>query len=137
MGFKDTMQKYISTHTETREKHPDEKLQTHYYKSSKDKVMKEVQAMINQRQGLQVQSVSEERGEIIARADSGKKVFLVATVIMVRPYRTAVDFSVTTDTALPVDFGYSRKLIYELYKNLNGRLTFVGAGLGDNLTQGF
>ncbi|MBM7096483.1 MULTISPECIES: DUF1499 domain-containing protein [Alteribacter] len=137
MGFRDTIQKYISTHTETREKHPDEKLQTHYYKSSKDKVMKEVQAMINQRQGLKVQSVSEERGEIIVRADSGKKIFLVATVIMVRPYRTAVDFSVTTETVLPVDFGYSRKLIYELYKSLNGRLTFVGAGLGDNLTQGF
>ncbi|PYZ97245.1 DUF1499 domain-containing protein [Alteribacter lacisalsi] len=136
MGFRDTVRKYISSSTETREDHSDENLQTHYYKSSKDKVLKEVEAMIGQRQGLTVQSVSTERGEIIIRSDSGKSVFMVVTVIMVRPYRTAVDFSVTTDTVMPTDFGYSRKLVYEMYKSLNGRLTFVGTGLGEDLTKG-
>ncbi|TMW71686.1 DUF1499 domain-containing protein [Alteribacter natronophilus] len=136
MGFKDTVRKYISSSTETREDHPDENLRTHYYKSSKDKVLKEVEAMIGQRQGLSVQSVSPERGEMIIRSDAGKSVFIVATVIMVRPYRTALDFSVTTETVMPTDFGYSRKLVYELYKNVNSRLTFVGTGLGEDLTKG-
>ncbi|WP_096436045.1 DUF1499 domain-containing protein [Alteribacter populi] len=137
MGFKDTVQKYMSAHTETRENHVDEKLKTHYYKSTKEKVMAEVEAMINQKKGFKVKSTSPEHGEIIVRSDQGKKIFMVITVIMVRPYRTAVDFAVTTDTPLFTDFGYSRKIIYEQYKNLNGRLTFVGTGIGDNLTQGF
>ncbi|WP_078595075.1 DUF1499 domain-containing protein [Evansella clarkii] len=135
MGFKETVQTIISKHTETKENHTDKELRTHYYKSTKDKVIKEIESMLNQRPGFSVSSVSEERGEIIVNINKGKKAMMVVTVIMVRPFRTAVDFSIATDTMLFSDFGYSRKLAAELYKELNKRLTFVGTGLGDELTK--
>ncbi|MCE7793383.1 DUF1499 domain-containing protein [Salipaludibacillus sp. CUR1] len=133
MGFKQTLKKIFSTSTETSEKHSNEDLQTHYYKSMKDKTIREVETMLRNRQGFDVASVSEEHGEIIVHVKHGKKAFLVATVIMVRPFRTAVDFSASTETMLFSDFGYSRKLIIELYKELDKRLQFVGTGLGDDL----
>ncbi|SDZ54227.1 hypothetical protein SAMN05421736_11689 [Evansella caseinilytica] len=135
MGFMQTVKKVFSTHTETKEKHYDEQLQTRYYKSTKDKVIKEIETMLNQRTGFKVTSISEEHGEIIVQVKKGKKALMVVTVIMVSPFRTAVDFSVHTDTFLFTDFGYSRKLIYHLYDELNKRLMFVGTGLGDQLTM--
>ncbi|UCZ52245.1 DUF1499 domain-containing protein [Bacillus shivajii] len=135
MGIMQTFKRIFSTNTETSEKHYDEKLQTHYYKSTKDKVLKEVEAMFNQRSGFTVSSVSEEHGEIIVRIDKGKKALIVGTVIMVKPFRTAVDFSVSTDTFLFTDFGYSSKVVQSLYKDLNKRLTFVGTGLGEKLSD--
>ncbi|NJP37027.1 DUF1499 domain-containing protein [Alkalicoccus luteus] len=135
MGIKQTLQKAFSTRTETNEKHPDETLQTHYYKAMRDKVMSELQTMFSQKQGYTVSSVSEEHGEIIVNTTSGKKYFIVITVIMVRPYRTAVDFAVNTDTVLFTDFGSSAKMVRSLYKELNSRLTFVGTALGDELSR--
>ncbi|SDN56138.1 DUF1499 domain-containing protein [Alkalicoccus daliensis] len=134
MGLKQTLQK-IGKKTETAEDHFDKTLQTHYYKAMKDNVIKELQTMFGQRQGFEVASVSDEHGEVIVNVRKGKKAFMVITVIMVRPYRTAVDFSVNTDTVLFTDFGYSAKLVRELYKELNGRLTFVGTALGSELSR--
>lgn len=136
MGIKNTLSKIFSSGTETKENHFDETLQTHYYKSTKDKVLKEVETMFGSKQGYEVASVSQEHGEVIVRIKKGKKAFMVITVIMVRPFRTAIDFSVSTDTMLFTDFGYSAKVIRELYKELDSRLPFVGTGLGDKLTQG-
>ncbi|WP_096189688.1 DUF1499 domain-containing protein [Evansella halocellulosilytica] len=137
MGIKQTFKRVFSTNTETSEKHYDEHLRTHYYKSTKDKVLKEVETMFNQRNGFTVSSVSQEHGEVIVRIEKGKKALIVGTVIMVKPFRTAVDFSVSTDTFLFTDFGYSRKIAQSLYKDLNSRLTFVGTGLGEKLTDSF
>lgn len=134
MGFKQTLQK-IGKKTETAEDHFDESLQTHYYKAMKENVIKEIHTMLSKRQGFEVASVSEEHGEIIVNVRKGKKAFMVITVIMVRPLRTAVDFSVNTDTVLFTDFGHSAKLVRELYKELNGRLTFVGTALGSELSR--
>ena len=135
MGLIENIQKVFSKHNETQENHTDETLRTHYYKSTKDKVMKEIETMLNKESGFSISSISSEHGEIIVNVKKGKTALLVITVIMVRPFRTAVDFSIATDSFLFTDFGYSRNLARELYKELNSRLTLVGTGLGDSLTQ--
>lgn len=133
MGVKQTLKKIFSTSTETRENHDDELFQTRYYKTMKDKMMKEIDTMLRNREGFEVASISEDHGEIIVNVKKGKKAFLVVTIIMVRPLRTAVDFSVSTETLFFSDFGYSRKIIEQLYKDLDSRLPFVGTGLGNEL----
>jgi len=66
--------------------------------------------------------VSEERGEISAEVKKTRKAFVVATVVSIRPFDTAVDFNVSTETFLPTDFGYSRGLVSTLYSELDGKL---------------
>ncbi|MCR6095559.1 DUF1499 domain-containing protein [Salipaludibacillus agaradhaerens] len=135
MAIKNTFRKIFSTSTETREHHHEDSLKTRYYKTMKDKAMMEVETMLRNRKGFEVASVSEDHGEIVVNVKSGKKTFVVATIIMVRPFRTAVDFSVSTETFLFTDFGHSRKMIRELYTDLDKRLQFVGTGLGDELAK--
>jgi hypothetical protein len=54
----------------------------------------------------------------------------VITVISVRPFETAIDFSVTTDTkVLPFDFGFSRRVIIDLYSQIDKRLPYIGSGM--------
>ena len=131
--MKQTLKKWFSTSIETRENHEVETFRTRYYKVMKDKAIQEVQAMIDQKQGYEVKSVSEDHGEIIVNIRKGKKAFMVVTVIMVRPYRTAIDLSISTETPLFTDFGNSRKVAEALYKELDKRLTFVGTGIGNEL----
>lgn len=134
MGIKQTLQKF-GKRTETAEDHFDSTLQTHYYKAMRDSVVKELEAMFGQREGFHIVSFSQEHGEMIVNIKKGKKAFMVVTVIMVRPYRTAVDFSVNTETFFFSDFGYSAALVRQMYKELNGRLTFVGTALGNELSR--
>lgn len=135
MGLWENVKSFFSTNSETKENHVNETLRTHYYKSTKEKVMKEIEAMLNQKTGFTVASVNEDHGEIIVHVKKGKKAFVVITVIMVKPFRTAVDVSVSTDTFLFTDFGSSRKMIIELYEEMNKRMEFVGTGLGEKLTN--
>lgn len=107
-------------------------MRTRYYKASKDKVIQAVESVIN-KDGLVVKRVESERGEVIAHQRKGKKILLVATIVTVRPFKTAVDWSCSTDTILPSDFGYSRKVIGGLYEKLDKELTYIGSGLGEEL----
>jgi hypothetical protein len=130
MGTKDTLNKYLSNHTETRETHTDEALKTHYYKAMKDKVFNELLVLFNDRHQFEVKSTDKERGEMIVTCIGSKKKLIIATVIMVAPNRTAIDFAVTSETILPIDFGHSRKFIKELYGQIDCRLEYLGSGLG-------
>jgi hypothetical protein len=134
MSFKDTLNKFISNHTETRENHSDEALKTRYYKAMKDKTFNELVTIFNQSEMFEVKSSSIDRGEIIVNGLGKKKVFLVGTVVMVSPNRTAIDFSVTSETIIPTDFGYSAKVIKELYNRIDQNLEYVGSGLGSQLS---
>ncbi len=55
-------------------------------------------------------------------ANAVKKVLVIATVVMVRPYYTALDFSVTTETPVHIDFGHSNKIIRRVYQHVNEQL---------------
>lgn len=117
--------KYLSNHSETNEHHKDEQLVTRYYKAKHGDIFQAVEDLFS---SSTIVGTSKERGEITVKYKGKRKAFVVATVIMVRPFRTAVDFSVTTDSGGPVDFGYSRKLIVDFYNQLDQKFTVVDPG---------
>ncbi|WP_342772474.1 cytosolic protein [Oceanobacillus arenosus] len=125
LSIRNTLSKYFSNHAETKEDHWDTSLQTRYYKTTKDKALKKIEELIANSDSFKVNSISEEHGEIGIVATKGRKVFIVLTVIMVRPFRTAVDFSVTTESMIPIDFGYSTKLIKQLYVLIDKELPLI------------
>ncbi|MBD3860312.1 cytosolic protein [Bacillus sp. 28A-2] len=122
MIFGQTFKQLISNHTETSDHHSVSELKSRYYKSTNAQAFQAVEAILSRNDSYQVTSVSAERGEISANIRKPKKAFLVATVISIRPFETAVDFNVTTETALPTDFGYSRKTVLSLYEELDKQL---------------
>jgi hypothetical protein len=115
--------RYISNHSETNEQHKDSALVTHYYKAKHDDLFRAVEELFPA--PSEVIASSKERGELTIKYKGKRRAFIVVTIIMVRPFRTAVDFSVTTDSGGPVDFGYSRNLIAKLYENLDSQFTTV------------
>ncbi|MEH7385396.1 cytosolic protein [Bacillus sp. JJ1521] len=123
------LQTFFSNHSETRDKHSDELLKSHYYKTTNKKAIEAVKKIINNLDGYHINSVSEERGEMSISIKKGRKAFVVATIVSVRPFETAIDFAVTTETILlPIDFGYSRKVITNLYQHLDKELPLIGKG---------
>ncbi|MGX9929986.1 cytosolic protein [Virgibacillus salarius] len=119
------MAKFFSNHAETRDNHWDTSLQTHYYKTTRDKGMGTLEDMFRRSDTYQLHSISKEHGEISVNIKKGKKAFIIATIIMVRPYQTAIDFSVTTESILPFDFGYSTKVIQRLYNEISKELPII------------
>ncbi|MUK86888.1 cytosolic protein [Ornithinibacillus sp. L9] len=125
MAIRHKVSKYLNNHAETSESHWDPALQTKYYKTTKDKALASLENYFNNASKYKLNSLSHEHGEISVHVKKGKKAFIVITVIMVRPYQTAIDFSVTTESMLPIDFGYSSKLIVELYGQINKELPLI------------
>ncbi|GAC92251.1 hypothetical protein KN10_2687 [Anoxybacillus flavithermus NBRC 109594] len=120
----------LTNHNETSERHPDEQLKSRYYKTTQSAALQVVKEMFEQMDGCHIVAVSAERGEISVSLTKGRKVFIVATIVSVRPFETAIDFSVTTETKwLPIDFGFSRQLIIRLYDQLEKRLPYIGSGI--------
>lgn len=126
MGFKEVMSKYFNNHSESRDEHWDPKLRTHYFKVNKDKALQAVETHFNRAEHYNVASISLEHGEIsVNYKKAGRKAFIVATVIMVRPFRTAIDFSVTTESAIPMDFGFSHNMVPQLYEQIKKELPYI------------
>ncbi|WP_027410195.1 hypothetical protein [Anoxybacteroides tepidamans] len=120
----------LTNHCETKEHHEDEQLRSRYYKTTGANAIKVVKELIASSAEYELLSVSEERGEFSVATRRGKKAFIVITVISVRPFETAIDFSVTTDTkVLPFDFGWSRRVIIDLYEKIDKRLPYIGSGI--------
>jgi hypothetical protein len=125
---------FFSTHSETSDSHSDEQLRSRYYKTNTKNALKVVQDILSHMDGYKVTSVSEERGEISVSVSKGKKALMIVTIITIRPFETAIDFSVSTDTAvLPTDFGFSKRVILNMYEQLDKQLVFVGTSLGEKL----
>ncbi|MFD2046289.1 cytosolic protein [Ornithinibacillus salinisoli] len=125
MAIRHKVSKYLNNHAETSETHWDPALQSKYYKTTKDKALAALESLFNSSQKYEINSISKEHGEISLHVKKGKKAFVVITVIMVRPYQTAIDFSVTTETLIPIDLGYSTKLIQQLYQQVNKELPLI------------
>lgn len=128
LAIRSKLGQVFSGHIETRDKHEDPRLQTHYYKTSKDKLMQELVSIFNHMKHCEVIAESSERGEISVNIHGRKTFYLVATVIMVRPFRTAVDFSVSAKRGM--DFGFGRKTIENLHKKLASIFEYIGSGAG-------
>ncbi|HLQ72243.1 MAG TPA: cytosolic protein [Bacillota bacterium] len=125
MSFKQKLAKYFNNHAETHDNHLDSTLDTRYFKTTKDKAMLTLESFFKNGQDYEMNAISEEHGEISILKKKGKKCFIVVTVIMVRPFNTAIDFSVTTESFWPFDFGYSTRLIQRLYSEIEKEIPIV------------
>jgi hypothetical protein len=101
MSCSNKLKDFFSTYQETNEKHYISDLESHYYKTTYKNAFHSIRSTIKQTTGMTITSISEERGEISVNIDHPKKAFLIVTVISVRPYETAIDFTVSTNTFLP------------------------------------
>jgi len=120
----------LSNHCETEENHWDEPLRSRYYKTTAKSALKAVKEIVEKTPHYDLLSISEERGELSVAIRRGRKAFMVITVISVRPFETAIDFSVTTETKiLPIDFGFSRHVVLEMYRQLDQQLPYLGSGM--------
>src|SRR5699024_10626600 len=119
MSFKQKLSRIFGKHAETRDHHPDPDLRTKYFSTTKTRALDTLQKMLSESEVYKLNSISEEHGEISLLKRKGKKVFIIMTVIMVRPNKTAIDFSVTMEKTIPVDFGYRVKLIHSLYDQIS------------------
>jgi len=125
VSFRQTLRKFFGNRAETREDHVDKTLQTRYYKTTKDRALDSLENSFKNSQTYKLNSISKDHGEISLLKTKGRKAFIVVTVIMVKPFQTAVDFSVSSESILPFDFGYSTKLIQELYELVNKDLPLI------------
>jgi hypothetical protein len=131
VSLKTKMTQMFSGHTETGEKHPDEQLKTRYYKTTKDKLMIQINSILRQQKGYEIVAESKERGEITVTVHGTRTYFVVITVIMVRPFRTAVDISVTAKRG--IDLGVAEKMILQLYEKIGGSFEYIGNGLSEKI----
>lgn len=116
----------FSGHVETREDHVDDRLKTHYYKTTKERLIKELVRIFNERNRFEVIAESVERGEISVNVRGRKLYYVVATVVMVRPFRTALDLSVTAKSGM--DFGFGQKIVDSIYEQLGQSFEYIGTG---------
>ncbi|WP_152654828.1 cytosolic protein [Oceanobacillus sp. CFH 90083] len=123
IGYK--MKRFFNNHAETSDNHIDASLKTRYFKASKNAVIQAVEDYFNASPDFLIHARSDQHGEISATSKRGKKVFIIATVVMVRPYQTALDFSVTTETPVQIDFGYSNKVIKKIYQHVSEQLPVI------------
>ncbi|MCU9614172.1 hypothetical protein OEV98_11430 [Caldibacillus lycopersici] len=112
---------------ETRDDHFDPELKSHYYKTSFDKVFQGVEDTIRKNTNMTITSTAKDRGEIAIKMSNGPKAFIVATVIQVRPFETAVDFMVSSDNlSITGLYPSLKKVVLQLYAELDKSLPFVG-----------
>lgn len=88
--------------------------------------MKELLQIAGRMDRCEIVAQSQERGELSFNIHGRKLFYVVATVIMVRPFRTAVDFSVTAKRGM--DFGFGRKVINTFYEELAKSFEYIGTG---------
>ena len=129
MGIKE----FFSNRSETGERHQIEALKTHYFKATKEQAFTEAKSILQKHYKGEIVTNSPERGEFVFQVKGPKKALIVVTVVTVRAYKTAVDFSVSSETPLPVDFGFSKKVIETIYSDMKKKLTLIGTGISEQI----
>lgn len=124
MGFKETFNKYFNNYSETRDNHWDKNLKTKYFKTTKDQAFDKVLYYFRQQPNCKINSESEKHGEISINYKGKRRAFIIVTIIMVKPYRTAIDFSITTEGGI-FDLGFSHNLIPKLYQGLEKQIPLL------------
>lgn len=129
MSLLQSLKQVFSNHCETSDHHNDFQLRTHYYKTTAANAFTAIKELVEGLNGFELLSTSQEHGEISVNVKRGKKAFMVISIVSLRPFETAVDFSVTTETAfIPFDFGYSKEIVKKMYELLDQKLVLVKAG---------
>ncbi len=126
MSFIQKVSQTFSSYAQTSDRHSEKELETHYYKTNVKQAIEAVESVVSTKNGYEIKSVQEERGEIGIAISKPKGALMIVTVTMVRPFRTAIDFSVSTESK--VSFGFGKKAIIEMYEQLDKTLPFIEAG---------
>ncbi len=119
MKFRD----YFSNTFHTAEDHYINSLRTRYYRATLSSALEAVKEIGKRYKGV-FKPTDEARGELFFEASNfNANVTLVSTSYT----ETAVDFIITTYGFLP--FGKGKKIIEELYQELDNKLPFKGVSL--------
>lgn len=112
---------------ETNDNHFDPDLKSHYYKASFDKVYQAVLDIFQNDKDFKISSTSKERGEIAINMLKRPKAFIVATVVQVRPFETAVDFMVSSEQfSVTGLYPTLKKEVVKFYRILDQQLPLIG-----------
>ncbi|OXS60673.1 hypothetical protein [Rossellomorea vietnamensis] len=120
-----TLLKRFQSECETSDQHEDKELQSRYYKSMHQGAFNAVLGLFSSSE-YEVISQSKDRGEITVRKNGTPQLFIVATVITVRPLETAVDFKVSADKGkIFGTYTVLKAQISHYYHQLDGELKKV------------
>ncbi|MGG3915760.1 cytosolic protein [Bacillus sp. es.034] len=120
-----TLLKRFQSECETSDQHEDKELQSRYYKSMHQGAFNAVLGLFSSSE-YDVISQSKDRGEITVRKNGTPQLFIVATVITVRPLETAVDFKVSADKGkIFGTYTVLKAQINHYYHQLDGELKKV------------
>ncbi|WP_201716648.1 cytosolic protein [Rossellomorea arthrocnemi] len=120
-----TLLKRFQSECETSDRHEDKELQSRYYKSMHQGAFNAVLGLFSSSE-YEVISQSKDRGEITVRKNGTPQLFIVATVITVRPLETAVDFKISADKGkIFGTYTVLKAQISHYYHQLDSELTKV------------
>ncbi|MBN8191737.1 cytosolic protein [Bacillus sp. NTK074B] len=120
-----TLLKRFQSECETSDQHEDKELKSRYYKSMHQGAFHAVLGLFSSSE-YEVVSQSKDRGEITVRKSGTPQLFIVATVITVRPLETAVDFKVSADKGkIFGTYTVLKAQISHYYHQLDSELTKV------------
>ena len=113
----------FATTAETRERHPDARLQTPYFKANY-KTVKEAVKQMAKTLNYEITSENDHHGELFLK---GRRAHLIASIIQVMPTETAVDLKMVTYRLF--GFGKPKKNIVLAIDTLKRTLQYKGSGL--------
>lgn len=126
--FRNMLKRY-NKQCETAENHIEDDLKTRYYKGNFNQLFQAVEEIFKSDKQARVVNQSRDHGEIAVEVNRGQRVFLIITIINVKPLETAVDINASTDSSLLTGiYPYLKSEIHRLYKKLDRNQTYIGAG---------
>lgn len=129
MSFIQKIIKHFNKQCETNEDHVEKELKTRYYRVNLRPIFQSVIEILGNDKQAIIVSESIERGEIAVEINRGKKIFVMITIITLKPYETAVDIVVSTEqTSIFGVYPSLKEEIIRLYNELDKRQPNIGAG---------
>lgn len=125
MSLGQSFNQFFRKYQETKDNHVNPELRTKYYKISFDKGYDYLLHMVENSPEFELKAASREYGEISFHLKKGRKTFVIATVMMHKPFETSIDFAASSEGVSPIDFGQTHKAIRMLYERLNKDLPLI------------
>jgi hypothetical protein len=123
MGLFSSFLKRFDSQVETGDHNSDERLKTHYYKADLRKVLNEIESVLKGK-GAVIGTVSVEHGELSATIKSPVNAFVVASIVSVRPFETALDFTISTEVKkITGNYNVLADIIQSIYLEMDQKVS--------------
>ncbi|HAQ08039.1 MAG TPA: hypothetical protein DCR24_11140 [Bacillus bacterium] len=133
MSFFKTLTGRYQKYSGTSENHRDEQLRTRYYKANFNQVFETVEKLMKADPSYKITSVSKDHGEISAEINRKGASFLTVTVVMTKPFQTAVDLHISTESFSLTGINQVLKNELQLfYAKLDQAHQYIGSGINGN-----